>query len=285
MASSRVSMLLLWTLVAFASGPASTLDGVWRSQGYGYVFESKGPELKAFEVTATTCVPSFTARRDATAIPGREATFESPDRDLFFIRAAGAGDHKLLHNEGSASDVRIDRLPWPLFAENLAALSGHAWNPSSALGLSGLLPDPGQFEDYRVGCVRTRVRLDVRILKPGEPGAIEHGESRWQYAVESMNADLPLDAMLCDLELVAHLVYAARSFDADDLSDNSGNLGFHTLRLRNIRLTGTRQNRQEEQAECSRTSLSAELPTMLCRSHDSILDMAAIYHNGRARRQ
>lgn len=128
------------------------------------------------------------------------------------------------------------------------------------------------------------MRLDVRILKPGKSGTIEHGESRRQHAVESMNADVPLDPMFRDLHLVADSVYGARSFYADDLSDNSGDFGFHTLHLRNIRLTDARQNRQEEQAESSRTSLFAELPPMLCSSHDSNLDMAAIYHNGRAQR-
>ena len=111
MGSSWLSMALAWTLVASASGRTPTLEGVWRSQGYGNVFEIKGPTVKAFEVTATTCVPGFTARRNKTTIAGREATFTSQDRDVFFIRAGGSSGHKLLHSEGSASDVRIDRLP------------------------------------------------------------------------------------------------------------------------------------------------------------------------------
>jgi Peptidase family S41/Tricorn protease C1 domain len=108
---SFLSLLLTWTLVAIASEPTPSFDGVWRSRGYGLAFEFKGPTVKAFEVTSTTCVPGFTAERDGTAIAGREATFKRQDGDEFFIRAGGTGDHRVLHFEGSASDVRIDRLP------------------------------------------------------------------------------------------------------------------------------------------------------------------------------
>jgi hypothetical protein len=110
MASSRLSMVLAWSLAVAAFGQTSTLDGVRRSQGYGLVFEIKGSTLRAFEVTSTTCVPGFTAEMDAARIAGREATFKREDGDDFFIRTGGSNDHRILHNEGSASDVRIDRL-------------------------------------------------------------------------------------------------------------------------------------------------------------------------------
>src|SRR5690242_5460104 len=78
---------------------AESLDGVWRSQGYGYVYEIHGPALKSFEVTGTTCVPGFTADRDITSAPGREATFTSKEGDVLFIRTGASKDHKLLHND------------------------------------------------------------------------------------------------------------------------------------------------------------------------------------------
>lgn len=95
--------------VLCASAQSQSLDGVWRSQGYGYVFEIQGPSSKQFEVTATTCVPGSTAQRDTSAISGREATFKA-DGEIFFVRSGGSPDHKVLHDDGSASDVRIDRL-------------------------------------------------------------------------------------------------------------------------------------------------------------------------------
>jgi hypothetical protein len=87
------------------------LDGVWRSKGYGDVYEIRGSSLNAFEVTATTCVPGGTAERDGSVESGREATFKTPDGGVFFVRSGGTADHKVAHREGSASDVRIDRLP------------------------------------------------------------------------------------------------------------------------------------------------------------------------------
>ncbi len=103
-------MLIAAAFVAGAAPQADSLDGVWRSQGYGYAFAIEGPTLKAFEVTDTTCLPSFTAQRDDTVMAGREATFKKGG-ELYFIRTGGSRDHKLLHYEGSASDMRIDRLP------------------------------------------------------------------------------------------------------------------------------------------------------------------------------
>ena len=103
-------LAMLWVLLANAPSKAPSLDGVWRSQGYGDVFEITGPNLKAFEVTATTCLPGLTAVRDDSAIAGREATFRTEGGGEFFVRAGGSGDHRIFHNEGSASDVRFDRL-------------------------------------------------------------------------------------------------------------------------------------------------------------------------------
>jgi len=90
---------------------SQALDGVWRSLGYGYVFEINGPVIRAFEVTTSTCLSGFTARNDGSAVPGREATFRSGGGDVWFVRSGGRGDHWLLHNEGSASNIRIVRVP------------------------------------------------------------------------------------------------------------------------------------------------------------------------------
>jgi hypothetical protein len=102
-----LSMFLLGRIVP----AAQSLDGVWRSQGYGSVFEINGPDMGTFEVTTETCVSGFSAKRDAISARDQEASFKSNEGDVFFVRAAGAIDHKLLHYQGAASDIRIDRLP------------------------------------------------------------------------------------------------------------------------------------------------------------------------------
>jgi len=57
-----------------------------------------------------TCVPWFTAERDPSNMDGREATFTAPHGASFFIRTGGTTNHRLLHREGTASDVRLDRV-------------------------------------------------------------------------------------------------------------------------------------------------------------------------------
>ena len=89
---------------------ARSLDGIWKSEGYGEVYQVHGSKLQTFEVTTTTCVVNGTATRENATVPGREASFKHDDGDEFFIRAGGTADHKLVHNLGSVSDVRIDRI-------------------------------------------------------------------------------------------------------------------------------------------------------------------------------
>lgn len=109
--SINFAILLAAVLALVQSPQAASTDGVWKTEGYGYVFEIHGASLKAFEVTATTCVPGFTATRDTSIVPGRETTFKIGDGAVFFVRPGGTADRKVAHREGSASDVRLDRLP------------------------------------------------------------------------------------------------------------------------------------------------------------------------------
>jgi hypothetical protein len=104
MKSIRLAMLLIGSFVAVAPSQTPTLDGVWRSQGYGYVFEIEGTALRAFEVTATTCVPGLTARRDATSVPGQEAR----PRDQGGLRRGGC---RASNPGGSVGRLTPERRP------------------------------------------------------------------------------------------------------------------------------------------------------------------------------
>lgn len=107
----RIALLFALSIVSLSPIVAQALDGVWRSEGYGYMFEIHGPELKAFEVTTRTCLPGFTARAEKSEAAGREATFQTSDGDAYFVKAGGARDRRIMHAGGSASDMRINRLP------------------------------------------------------------------------------------------------------------------------------------------------------------------------------
>jgi hypothetical protein len=113
-ANQRAALIaaFLWaSSLAAVPAAAQSVDGVWRSQGYGDVFVVNGADWKTFEVTATTCVPEAQARRIAGAAADREATFQENGSDPFFIRSGGSHNHKILHRQGAASDVRIERIP------------------------------------------------------------------------------------------------------------------------------------------------------------------------------
>jgi hypothetical protein len=90
---------------------AQSLDGVWRTQGYGYVYDVRGDTWKTYEITATTCLPGFTATRSGGAAADRDATFTAEGSRSFFVRSGESAEHKVLHFDGAASDVRVDRLP------------------------------------------------------------------------------------------------------------------------------------------------------------------------------
>ncbi|HET9130095.1 MAG TPA: hypothetical protein VFO86_04050, partial [Terriglobia bacterium] len=95
--------LLLLIPVLFLLG-AAPLDGIWRSQGYGYVFEIHGSTLQAYEVTETTCVKSFSAKR-------HDDTYKGPDGLVLSIESGTTPDHKLAQIQSSVSRIRIDRIP------------------------------------------------------------------------------------------------------------------------------------------------------------------------------
>jgi hypothetical protein len=103
-----LSALLIFVRIVHAD----SLDGVWKSSGYGYVFAIRGSQLKAFQVTSATCVPGFTARAKTIDVPGRDVTFKTNEKDVFLIRAQKPTDNgpfRRLHFEGAASDIVIRR--------------------------------------------------------------------------------------------------------------------------------------------------------------------------------
>jgi len=103
--SALLGAALLLVLPAFGQ----SIDGAWLSEGYGYAFNVRDGEWTAFEITSTTCVPSFTATRSGGTMSGREASFKRADGVSFFLRPGGSNDHRVLHFDGTASDMRIDR--------------------------------------------------------------------------------------------------------------------------------------------------------------------------------
>jgi hypothetical protein len=100
-------------LFTAASAPLAgqSLDGAWRSEGYGLYFDVSGSTLKAFELTAVSCLPSFTAERSSAAAAAGEITFKVVGQAATYIfRSGGSSDRRLVHRNGAASDIVIRRI-------------------------------------------------------------------------------------------------------------------------------------------------------------------------------
>jgi hypothetical protein len=126
--------------------PAKSLDGVWRSQGYGSIYMIQGQQVRTFEVTATTCVAGGNAAAKPGAANGREAAFQQQGGDIYFVRSGGEEDHKRLHVDGSASDIRIDRL------ERLPEICGHPAEDTP----------PGNFEVFARTWAENYISFDLK---------------------------------------------------------------------------------------------------------------------------
>ena len=110
----RQQMPALGLLAALAPQlPAQSLEGTWRSEGYGWVFDIRGDSLQAREVTAVSCLPSFRAHRDSAPAGAVAAfTFDGSPTTIQVLRG-GSADQLRLHLEGSASDYIIRRAAVP----------------------------------------------------------------------------------------------------------------------------------------------------------------------------
>jgi hypothetical protein len=100
---------LLWTA---GSQPlvGQTVDGRWRSEGYGLYFDVSGATLTAYEITGVSCLPAFTAKRAGENADGsiRFAVVERPTTYIF--RSGGSPNRRLIHMNGAASDIVIHRI-------------------------------------------------------------------------------------------------------------------------------------------------------------------------------
>ncbi len=75
-------LVLFMIILPLPKVSAQSIDGTWKTRGYGMVIEINAQTFKTFEVTTSTCVPGVTAQRDRQDKPGREATYTTPEGDL-----------------------------------------------------------------------------------------------------------------------------------------------------------------------------------------------------------
>jgi hypothetical protein len=107
----RSVRLLTLMLVGLGGATASTtVDGIWRSEGWGLVYNIHGSTLQSFEVTTTTCVLGFKAKQISSEQPGIEATFRTSDGDLFQIVGSSDQSHKRIVQPTALATIGVQRL-------------------------------------------------------------------------------------------------------------------------------------------------------------------------------
>jgi hypothetical protein len=94
------------TLPAQVAAPS--VRGLWASEGYGYVFEIAGDTLRAYEVTAISCLPSFSAIA-APAPEGALGAFRFTQSPTTVLLLPDQADRARFHFNGAASDIVIRR--------------------------------------------------------------------------------------------------------------------------------------------------------------------------------
>lgn len=149
--------------------PSPGLSGTWKSDGYGFVFVADGDTLQAYEVTQTTCVPSFKVTRRAETAPGVEAVYADDDQ-VFQVRATPDPNEKRLHSDGSASDMVIHRVaarpstcdpPTPDTPEGNFEVFAQTWAEHYIL-----------FDEKRANWPDTVARARARVTQATKPGEL-----------------------------------------------------------------------------------------------------------------
>jgi Peptidase family S41 len=84
------------------------LDGLWLTDGYGDLVEFQGDSLRAYEITALSCIASKNATRKPNTGAANETVFANDD-DTFRIFPGTSPDTRWLHEDGSVSNILLRR--------------------------------------------------------------------------------------------------------------------------------------------------------------------------------
>lgn len=106
----RLIFILAANLAGNCFGASEALDGVWRSLGWGYVYQVRGADWQTFEVTSTTCVASTKAKRITDAARRNVVTFRIRRGDLFSIVDDGGNNHKRITTPTGLTSIAIERI-------------------------------------------------------------------------------------------------------------------------------------------------------------------------------
>ncbi|MCC7157053.1 MAG: hypothetical protein IT161_20910 [Bryobacterales bacterium] len=105
-----LQVILTATLADGCAAASGALDGAWRSQGWGFVYQVQGADWQAYEVTSKTCVAGFKAKRVASGRPGNGVTFQIRHGNLFSIVDGAGSEHKRITAPRGLTSIAIERI-------------------------------------------------------------------------------------------------------------------------------------------------------------------------------
>jgi len=82
-----------------------SLDGLWLTDGYGELIEFKGNDLRVYEITNLSCIPSGKASRKTAASAVDEIVFAADD-DAFRIVPGPSQDTLWFHEDGTVQNIQ-----------------------------------------------------------------------------------------------------------------------------------------------------------------------------------
>jgi Peptidase family S41/Tricorn protease C1 domain len=94
--------------VVKAPAAAQSLDGYWLSDGYGYLAEIKGGEIKMFEITSLSCIAADTYKLKAEPADPRGMRFVNGD-DVIFVSPGPSPNTEWFHAPDAASKILFRR--------------------------------------------------------------------------------------------------------------------------------------------------------------------------------
>jgi hypothetical protein len=207
-------------------GRRAGLNGWWRTDGYGFVMEVRDDQLRLWQVTKTTCAPSYTGVRSGSPSGGEGAAFELDAGIRLTIRPGATRDRRLMRTEGSITDwglERISSLPsacnvpspadpllvfdvlWTTYAENypFAEAKGVDWNRQRDAYRSRVRADttPGELFEILSAMIRplhdmhTHILTDVGTYDGWRPDTAPYTQAlldRFTQIVEQRDVGTPL---------------------------------------------------------------------------------------------
>jgi hypothetical protein len=92
---------------AFAVAQQKSERGLWLSDGYGLLLEINDDEIRAFQLTAISCIVGWTAKREQKLRSDNVSVFIG--NATFRLSNGRSADVKRLHVDGTVSDIMLHR--------------------------------------------------------------------------------------------------------------------------------------------------------------------------------